>query len=194
MEKSPGTARDQDRGDSGSFIEVADAGDKRRDRLFVARYDLCHQFIADHEIGRAGIFVDQEQPGTCPYSLNDIGCLRRAAARVRSGETDGVFAVREVADEQRNVDVRDAAPVFRAHLHCRVVRYDKFPSVAADMIINTLFERAEECGFAVVSAADDQSDASSDPHSPHGAGVRKVQRDCQRFRAPEQDRVPHRHR
>ena len=82
MEKGSGTARDKDRGDAGFLVEIPDAGDKRGDRFLVASHDTRHQFIADHEIGRAGIFVDEKELCSCPYGFDDIGGLRSAAARV----------------------------------------------------------------------------------------------------------------
>ena len=194
MEKGPGAARNEDRRYARLFIEIADAGDEGRDRLLVAGDHARHELVAHHKIRRAGVLIDEQQLRAGLHRFNDIGSLGSASAGVLRREAHSVFPIGEILDEKGNIDIFDAAAVFRAHFDRRFVRDDELAPVAANVVVDTLFESVQEGGLPVVTTADDQCDAPADAHSAHGTGMGKHQSKCHRIRALKRHRALHRER
>ena len=56
----PGRPNHHHNGHTQAFIDFTDTGDERRDGFLLWRNQLLHELISDHEVGRAGVFVQQE--------------------------------------------------------------------------------------------------------------------------------------
>lgn len=100
-----------------------------------------HQFVPYHEIGGAGVFIDQQQRGSGFDGFHHVGCLGGAAAGVFGVKAAGIPAAGQIVDEKRDIRVVDTASVLCADLHGGVVGDDVFPPIPFDMVVYAQFQR-----------------------------------------------------
>ena len=96
-----------------------------------------HQFVTNHKVGGAGVFIDEEKRSSGLHTLDHIGRLGGAAAGVFSGERNRIFSVWKIIDKQGNICVFYAAPVLCAEFYRRVIGDDIFTAVISYMVVNT---------------------------------------------------------
>ena len=99
-----------------------------------------HQLVADHKIRCACIFVDQKRFRPGFHTLDHIRRLRSASAGILRAECPGVFSVRQIIDEHRNIRLFDASSVFGAQFYRRRIGDHIFSSVSGNMIIYAQFQ------------------------------------------------------
>ena len=192
MEELSLTPRDQHDRSLKIFADSAHFLYERRDRLTVTAHDLLHQRIPDHKICRAGILIDEKEARSHRKGFDDIGCLRRAAARILRVEGFRILPVRKVVYEHGNVRPPDAPPILRPDLYSCRVRDHELPAVTPDMVIHAHLERFQKRGFSMISASDNECDPLPDPHPRDALPVRKLHRNFEGLRGNERHRSPHR--
>ena len=192
MKIGAGTSRHQNRGDTVLFIQLPDTVDKRRDRLILAVYHPLHQLVADHKIGCTRILIDEERLCSRLHGLHHIGSLGGASTRILRAKGTRILSVRKIVDEHGNIHLFDASSVLRADLHRRIIGNDILPAVPGDMVVHAKFQRLKQCGFAVVSAADDECDSFLYSHALYLSRMRQHKAYLHGFRRRKLHGVLHR--
>ena len=75
------------------LIELPDPVKKGGDGFHIPVDDPLHQLVPDHEVGGAGVLVDEQQGGPSLQSLHHVGRLGGAAAGILRGKGCSVFSV-----------------------------------------------------------------------------------------------------
>ena len=173
IEIGTGASRYDHRRDPKPLVKLPDPVDKRRDRLHVPMDHSLHQLIPDHEICRAGIFVDQKQGGSRLHGLDHVSRLGRAAAGVLRPELHRILSIGKVVDKHGNIRFLDASSVLRPDLDRRLVGDHVLSSVPGNMVVNAQLQRLQKRGLSMVAASDDQRNALPDPHPRKFSFMRK---------------------
>ena len=80
----PRPADDGDRRHAEIVPDRADARDERTDRLLVRRDERLHPGVADHEVGRRSVLVDEKRARSTLEGLDDRRRLRASPTQRRS--------------------------------------------------------------------------------------------------------------
>ena len=186
-----GASGNQDGGNAAFFIEETGALDERGDGFLLPADHPLHQLVADHEIGGAGVLVDEKDPGAAFHALDHVGRLRGASAGILGVEGPGVLFVGKIVDEHGNIRLFDAAPVLGTDFEGGIIGDHIFPAVARDVVIHAQLQRLQQGGFSVVAAAHDQGDALTDSHAGKGAVVGQAEGDFHGLRRDKGNAVLH---
>ena len=191
MKVSPGAASHQDGGDALVPVQGLYPVNEGGDGLHVPVDDPLHQGVPDHEIGGAGILVNEKQGGAGLHALHHIGRLGGAAAGVFRGKGRGVLAVGQVADPLGNVCASDASAILSPDFHGSVFGDHILPAVPGDVVVDPQLQRLQQGGLAVVAASHNQGDARWNAHAGDLSPVGQVQGDRQFRRRLEGHAVLH---
>mmetsp|Transcript_35482 Transcript_35482/g.113365 ORF Transcript_35482/g.113365 Transcript_35482/m.113365 type:complete len:286 (+) Transcript_35482:969-1826(+) len=203
-----GSADDEDRRDAVLGAEVAYAVDEGRDGFVLVGHEAPHSRVADHEVRRAGVLVEEEAGRAGLDGLGDggglgrrpRGVLRREVRRGRRRRRflGGLLLLflrrrrrrqgqgrRERADEGRDVDAVDGAAVFCSDLG-EVRGCDaELPSVAGDLVVTADGQGREDRRLSVEAAAADERDAFRQSEAVDRPSSAVLQSDPQRRRLHE---------
>jgi len=137
---------------------------------------------------RAGLGMLEGMTSLLPTA--EVGCLGCGATGVGRAETARVGAGGQVGDERRDVHAGDRPAVLSADGDRVRSGDDPFATVTTDVGINASFDRAQQCRFPVISAADNHSHTLRDAHAGDPATAGQVEGDPQIFWALEgNDRI-----
>jgi hypothetical protein len=100
LEEGTRTTGDEDRGDPALGQQRAHPGDERRDRLALGGDERTHPIVADHEVRRRGVLIDEQRARPGLEGLDEVGRLRGRPAGIRRGEESRVGAGRQIGDER----------------------------------------------------------------------------------------------
>ena len=95
----------------------------------------------------------------------------------------GGLSQRQVSDERRDVDAADRAPVLGPNFGQVGGADNLLTAIAGPVVVDAAFDRAQQCRFPVIAAADDEGYAGGDAHAVHGPGVGQGKGDAQAFAA-----------
>ncbi|MBP5188841.1 MAG: ATP-binding cassette domain-containing protein, partial [Fibrobacterales bacterium] len=141
----PGDHHDRD----ARLLQERDPVDERRDRLARGVDERAHPFVAEEEVDRALVLVDQQEAASALQRLDERGGLGgRAGGRLR-GEVRGVLPAREVVREEREVRAGDPAPLLAPDLRGVGARDRELAAVARDVVVDAMLERAYEAAKLV---------------------------------------------
>ena len=189
VEERPGAPGDQHRGDRSLGIERTDAVHEGSDRFAISGDEPAHAVIADHEVRRGGVLVDQQRVRAGLERLCQPGGLRGGAGGVGGGEPPGVGTGGQVADERGDVHPGDCSAVLGPDGDGVGAGEDPFTSVPGHMRVDSALDGAQQRRLAVVAAADDHGDAFRDPHAGDPWSAGHLEADPQRVGRVEPDRV-----
>ena len=144
------------------------------------------------EAGAETFLIDEERLCSRLHGLHHIGSLGGASTRILRAKGTRILSVRKIVDEHGNIHLFDASSVLRADLHRRIIGNDILPAVPGDMVVHAKFQRLKQCGFAVVSAADDECDSFLYSHALYLSRMRQHKAYLHGFRRRKLHGVLHR--
>ena len=116
-----GAAGNQNRGDSGFFVEITGTFKKWSDRFFFTLDNLLHKGVAYHEVCGRGILIKKKKMTAGFHAFYDTGGLRGTAAGIQGREAMGIFFIWKIVDKQRNINIFNKSPIFGTQLDGCVV-------------------------------------------------------------------------
>ena len=179
VQERPGTARDEHRGHALVPIQGPNPVDERSDGFAFVGHQGAHALISDHEVGGAGVLVQEQHLCSGFNGLRDRGRLRRGTRGIRGTEPPGVRARGEVGDERRNVRSRDRAAVLRAHGHGIGPRDHQFAAVTGHVVVHPVLDGLQQRGLAVIAPAHDHGHALGDAQAGDLRTIAECERDPQ---------------
>ena len=171
-----GAPRHQNGGHPPAVVQLPDPLQEGGDGLHVPMNHPLHQLVPDHEVGGAGVLVDEQQGGPRLQALHHVGSLGGAAAGVLRLKGYGVLPVGQAVDEHGDIGAPDAPAVLRPDFHGGAVGDDIFAAVPRHVVIDTQLQGLQQGGLPVVAAPHDQGDPPGNPHAGDLPPVGQVQR------------------
>lgn len=141
MEIGSAASGHQDRGDAEAVVEFPHPVNEGDDGLAVPVDDPLHQLVPDHEIGGAGVLVNEENFASRLHGFHHIGGLGSAAAGVLRGEAGGISAVWQVADKHGDIHCGNASAVFSTKFYGGVIGNYILPPIPGDVIVDAKLQR-----------------------------------------------------
>ena len=171
------------------FPEFADPCDQWCDGLPVIGDEAAHALIANHEVGRGSVLVDEQHSRTGTQCLHQTRSLGGRPRCVRRGKPSCVITGGKTVDKRRDIHTSDSATILGTQRNRSLVSDHKLAAIASDMVIYARDQRGQQCGLAVVTAADNQRHAPRNAHAVHRFPRWQLKTVLQRFRRGKRSRA-----
>ena len=189
IDESPRAASDDNRGDPVVLPELADPCDQWSNRLPVIGDEAAHALIANHEVGRGSVLIDEQHSRTGTQRLHQARSLGGRPRCIRGGKPGRVITGGKAVDKRRDIHTSDGPAVLGTQCNRSLVGDHKLAAIASDMVINTRDQGRQQRGLAVITATDNQRHAPRNTHAVHGFARRKLKTVLQRFRRGKRSRA-----